>query len=197
MSVVFPQIFFYNEKKIIIRCFELYAWSLMSKNYIYYYISVINYFYLIYSLMKVVYPKNIKRGLLAGMTFSIGPLNVSVVQLFILALGVALALAVFNWFSKSWSKVIGLFLAIIILLIFIIIAFFKVSELWLLAYLAKLIRNNFFDAKKKFQVNYEKKNPIDVMIQESKTKEEKQIIEQKESTFDKQHVTDIEKKWLI
>jgi hypothetical protein len=60
--------------------------------------------------------------------------------------------------------------------------------------MGKLIRNNFFDVKKKFQVNYEKKNPLDIMIQESKTKEEKQIIEQKESTFDKQHVTDIEKK---
>ena len=147
--------------------------------------------------MKVVYPKNIKRGLLAGMTFTIGPLNISIVQLFILALWVALALAAFNWFSKSWSKAVWLVLAIIILLIFIIIAFFKVSELTLLPYLAKLLRNNFFDAKKKFQVNYEKKNPIDVLIEESKTKEEKQIIEQKLSDFDKQHVVDIEKKWLI
>lgn len=69
--------------------------------------------------------------------------------------------------------------------------------MWLLAYLAKLIRNNFFDAKKKFQINYEKKSPLDIMIQESKTKEEKQIIEQKKNIFDEQHVTDIEKKGLI
>ena len=147
--------------------------------------------------MKVVYPKNIKRGLLAGMTFTIGPLTISIVQLFILALWVALALATFNAFWKSWSKLAGIFFAILIIIITIIIAFFKVSELWLLAYIAKLIRNNFFDAKQKFQVNYEKKNPIDVMIQESKTKEEKQIIEQKESGFDQKHLTDIEKKWLI
>jgi ABC-type nickel/cobalt efflux system permease component RcnA len=79
--------------------------------------------------MKVVYPKNIKRGLLAGMTFSIGPLNISVVQLFVLAVGVALALAAFNGFSKSGSKVVGIFIAIIVLIIFIVIAFFKVSEL--------------------------------------------------------------------
>lgn len=131
------------------------------------------------------------------MTFSIWPLNISIVQLFVLALWVALALAAFNWFSKWWSKVIGIFLAILILIIFLVIAFFKVSELWLLAYLAKLIRNNFFDAKKKFQINYEKKSPLDIMIQESKTKEEKQIIEQKKNIFDEQHVTDIEKKWLI
>ncbi len=147
--------------------------------------------------MKVVYPKNIKRGLLAGMTFAIGPLTISVVQLFILALGISLALAAFNGFSKSWSKALGLLVAIFVLIIFIIIAFFKISELWLLPYIAKLIRNNFFDAKKKFQVNYEKNNPLDIIIKESKTKEEKQIIEQKENTFDKQILTDIEKKWLI
>ncbi len=155
------------------------------------------YLYYIYEIMKVVYPKNIKRGLLAGMTFSIGPLNISIIQMFVLALWVALALAAFNAFWKSWSKVVGIFVAVIIIIITIVIAFFKVSELWLLAYLAKLIRNNFFDAKKKFQVNYEKNNPLDIMIQESKDNEEKQIIEQKENTFDQQHLTDIEKKWLI
>lgn len=147
--------------------------------------------------MKVVYPKNIKRGLLAGMTFSIGPLSVSIVQLFILALGVAFALAAFNGLWKSWSKVLGIFVAIIIIIITIVIAFFSVSELWLIAYVSKLVRNNFFDAKKKFQVNYEKKNPLDIMIEEAKTKEEKQIIEYKEKKFDKSHLTDIEKKWLI
>ena len=63
-----------------------------------------------------------------------------------------------------------------------------------MAYLAKLIRNGFFDTKKKFQVNYEKKNPLDIVIQEAKTEEEKQIIEQKEKGFDQKHLTDIEKK---
>jgi hypothetical protein len=69
--------------------------------------------------------------------------------------------------------------------------------LWLIAYVAKLVRNNFFDSKKKFQVNYDKKNPLDVIVQEAKTKEEKQVIEQKENAFDKQILKDIEKKWLI
>jgi hypothetical protein len=36
--------------------------------------------------MKAVFPKNIKKGLLAGLTFSIGPLTISIVQLFILAI---------------------------------------------------------------------------------------------------------------
>ena len=66
-----------------------------------------------------------------------------------------------------------------------------------MAYIAKLVRNNFFDAKKKFQVNYDKNNSLDISIAEAKTKEEKQIIEQKENTFDKKILTDIEKKGLI
>ncbi len=147
--------------------------------------------------MKVIYPKNIKRGLLAGMTFNLGPLTISVVQMFVLAVGVALALAAFNGISKSWSKVLWIFAAIIIIVIFLVIAFFKISELWLVAYISKLVRNSFFDTKKKYQVDYQKNNSLDVMIQEAKTKEEKKIIEQKENNFDKKVLTDIEKKWLI
>lgn len=63
-----------------------------------------------------------------------------------------------------------------------------------MAYIGKLVRNNFFDTKKKYQVNYQKNNSLDIMIQEAKTKEEKKIIEQKENTFDKKILTDIEKK---
>ncbi len=147
--------------------------------------------------MKVIYPKNIKRGLLAGMTFNLGPLTISVVQMFVLAVGVALALAAFNGISKSGSKALWILVAIIIIIIFLVIAFFKISELWLVAYIGKLVRNNFFDTKKKYQVNYQKNNSLDIMIQEAKTKEEKKIIEQKENTFDKKILTDIEKKWLI
>lgn len=64
----------------------------------------------------------------------------------------------------------------------------------MVAYIAKLVRNSFFDTKKKYQVNYQKNNSLDVMIQEAKTKEEKKVIEQKENTFDKKILTDIEKK---
>jgi len=147
--------------------------------------------------MKVVYPKNIQRWLLAWLTFSIGPLTISVIQMFILAVGVALALASFNGIAKSWSKALWLLVAVVIILVFLVVAFFKMSELWLLAYIAKLVRNNFFDANKKFQVNYPKHNPIDVAVAQAKTKEEKRVIEQKDTAFDPTMVSDIEKKWLL
>ncbi len=146
--------------------------------------------------MKVVYPKNIKKWLFAGMTFNIWPLQISIIQLFILALGIALALAIFNGFSKS-SKAIGILLAIFVFLIFVLVAFFRISELPLIPFLAKLARNNFFDTKKKFQVNYNRENPVEIVIKEVKSKEEKQIIEQKVGWLSKEKVANIEQGGLL
>ena len=147
--------------------------------------------------MKVVYPKNIKKWLFAWMTFNIWPLTISILQLFLLAAGIAMALAIFNSFAKSWSKLIGIMLAIIILLIFVVVAFFKISELWLVPFVAKLVRNNFFDTKKKFQENYTRENSVDIIIKESKATEYKQIIEQKVGWLSKERISEIEKGGLV
>jgi hypothetical protein len=136
--------------------------------------------------MKVVYPKHIQKGMLAGMTFQIGPISLSIVQLFVVAIGVAGAMAIFNTFSKSGGELVGIVLAICVLLVFILIAFFKISELALIPFIAKLIRNNFFDAKRKFQVNYDRMDPIKLLIKKYKTEEEKQVIEYKENTLSKE-----------
>ena len=154
-------------------------------------------FYSLRNLMKVVYPKNIQKGLFAGMTFTIGPLTISIIQLFILAIGIAIALAAFNTLAKAGSKILGIFVALIILIIFIIVVFFKVSELSLIPFLAKMARNNFFDTKKKYQVNYNKENPLDILLQETRAKEEKQVIEYKSGKMNKQKIADIEKSGLI
>jgi len=68
-----------------------------------------------------------------------------------------------------------------VFIIFIVIAFFKISELGLIAFIAKMVRNNFFDTTKKFQINYEKHNPTEIKIKEAKSEEEKAVIENKES----------------
>lgn len=148
--------------------------------------------------MKVVYPKNIKKWLLSGMSFQIGPLNISIIQLFILAIWVAISLTLFNATSKSWSKVLGIMMAIIILIVFIVIAFFKVSELWLLPFIAKLLRNNLFDSTKKYQNNFPRNDKIEIEIQELKQWEQKQKIDYKiDKNFDKKKLEDIEKSGLI
>lgn len=147
--------------------------------------------------MKVAFPKNIKKWLLAGMTLNLGPISLSIVQLFLVAVWVGLALAVFQWVSKSGSAAAGIIFAIPILVIFLLVAFFKISEMSLLEYVAKLFRNKFFDTTKKFQNNFEKEDKLDILIKESKLEEKKQKIEQKESKMWDDLISDIEKWGLI
>ncbi|MEI7562742.1 MAG: hypothetical protein WCJ39_03340 [bacterium] len=60
-----------------------------------------------------------------------------------------------------------------------------------------MVRNSFFDTKKKFQENYYKESPLDVLLQETKAKEEKQIIEYKSGKINKEKIADIERSGLI
>ena len=147
--------------------------------------------------MKVVFPKNIKKWMLAWLSFNIGPINLSIVQLFLLAIWVAAALGVYNSFMKSGAGAAGVLLAILILIVFIAVAFFKISEMWLIAFIAKMVRTKFFDTTKKYQINYEKENPIDISIKEAKSKEKKAVIERKESKFDKDLIKNIKEGGLI
>lgn len=146
-------------------------------------------------IMKAVFPKNIKKGLLAGLTFSIGPLTISIIQLFILAIWVALALVVFSQFQES-SKVIGTFFAIIIFLIFAVIAFFDISELNIVAFIAKIIQNHFFDATEKFQTMNEKPNKTEITIKKNKTDDKKEKIDFK-TDIKLDNIDDLDKSWIL
>ncbi|RAL56769.1 hypothetical protein BSK20_00675 [SR1 bacterium human oral taxon HOT-345] len=128
--------------------------------------------------MKAVFPKNIQKGLLSGLNISIGPLSISIIQLFILAIGIAIALVVFSKVSGS-SKVIATFFAILIFLFFVLIAFFKVSELNIVAFLAKFIQNHFFDTTEKYQTNFAKTSQTDIAIEKFKIQNTKQKIDYK------------------
>lgn len=128
--------------------------------------------------MKAVFPKNIKKGLLSGLNFSIGPLTISLVQLFILAIGIAIALVVFSKFSQT-SKVAGTFFAILIFLFFVLIAFFRISELNIVAFLVKVIQNHFFDTTQKYQTTFNKINTTDLLIEKFKIQNTQQKIDYK------------------
>ena len=130
------------------------------------------------------------------MTFNIWPISVSVIQLFVLALGIAFALLIFNAVGEN-SRALGFILAIPIFIIFIVIAFFKISELPLIPFIAKLFQTYVFDTTKKFQINYEKEDKIDIAIKEAESGEKKQIITPKTWNIDKKIVEDIEKSWLL
>jgi hypothetical protein len=65
-----------------------------------------------------------------------------------------------------------------------------------LAFIAKKIKDNFLDVRKRFQVNYAKQDPIEVLIAKSKQEKWKQRIEIKEE-LDVSKLNDIEKWWLL
>ena len=77
-----------------------------------------------------------------------------------------------------------------------VIAFFNVSELNLVAFIAKKVKDNFLDVSKRFQMNYTKINPTEVIIQKSKQEKWKQKIEIKE-WLDMAKVSEIEKWWIL
>jgi len=149
-----------------------------------------------YHLMKVMFPQHIKKWFFAWVAFSILWFSVSFIQLIILSLGAVFALGTFSTFSNSGAKWLWIFLAILIFMIFIIIAFFRISELNLLAFIAKKIKDHFLDVPKRFQMNYEKLDPIEIVIAKSKQEKWKQRIEIKEE-LDVSKLNDIEKWWLL
>jgi len=147
--------------------------------------------------MKVPFPKNIQKWILSGMTLNLGPISLSIVQLLLVAVGVWLWLAVFNAWAKSGSKAVWVIFAIPVLILFLMVAFFKVSELSLLAYVSKIFRNKFFDTTKKYQVSFEKFDNTDVLIKEAKIEDKKVKIEHKDSTMDNDLLKNIEEWWLM
>ena len=135
--------------------------------------------------MKVFVPRNIEKWWL-NMNFQIGPLSVSLIQLVILAAGIGIWLLAWNTVVKTWwNKGVATVLALLTMLPFFVIAFFKMSELSLLPFLAKIRRNRFLDTTKKTQTNDTKIDPLQVMIKSSHAKyEDNQLQEQKTLSID-------------
>lgn len=119
--------------------------------------------------MKVFVPRNIEKWRL-NMNFQVGPLNVSLVQLVLIAVWAWISLMVRNGLVKTGvGKVTAIVMVSPILGIFWFIAFFKISELSLIPYLAKVWRTRFLDTNKKFQRNTTSKiDPQEVAIKQTK-----------------------------
>ncbi len=148
--------------------------------------------------MKVLFPRDIPKGIFS-MHLTIGPLTITLVQMFIMAIGISIALVVFNstWWWEDWNKVVAALIALPVFLLFVFIAFFKVSELWLLAFGAKLLRTNFFDATKKFQTNYKRFDPYIILQKKFHNMWWDEIIESKTLDLDKKTLDQIENWGLL
>ena len=111
------------------------------------------------------------------MTFTIGPVTVSIIQLFVLALGIASSFAIANYLIKNGNnKMIAIMAASPITLIAFAIAFFEVSEMGLIEFLAKMARTHFFDTTTKFQVNTQKVDKTKLLIKQIHSEEQTQKI---------------------
>lgn len=146
--------------------------------------------------MKVMFPQHIQKWFFSWVAFSIAGFSISFIQLIILAIWVVFALWIFSTFSNSDNKWVWVIFAVIIFLIFAFIAFFKQSELNLLAFIAKKIKDYFLDIPQKFQNNYIKISPIETTIAKAKQEKWKQRIEIKEE-LDISKLNEIEKWWIL
>lgn len=147
--------------------------------------------------MKVLFPRNIEKWLF-NMNFSIGPLTISLIQLVICGIWIAGALGIVNVMMKQWyGTVVSIVAWVPVALIFIITAFFDVAELSLVPFIAKKIRNNFFDTTQKFQVNYSRTHPMTLLLAKTKFREKKEEIKQKHSEDWKKILEKRKKKGLL
>lgn len=111
------------------------------------------------------------------MNFTIGPLTVSLVQLFVLAGWLAGSFGIANYLLKSGqNKVLAIIFSSPLFLVSLAIAFFEISEMNLLQFIGKMLRTHFFDSTVKYQVNVTKPDEIDLLIKKNHGNEETQKI---------------------
>ena len=119
------------------------------------------------------------------MGVNIGPATISIVQLMILAIGLGLTLAVWNSLYKNGTpRATAALIALPLFFLCVFIAFFKYSELTLIPFIAKLIRTNFLDVTKKFQLNRARPDPKAIALAKSRTTDHDTIITQKDFDLD-------------
>lgn len=144
---------------------------------------------LLYISMKVLFPRHIKKGLLAGIQFTFWPITIWLWQLLIIAVWAASSFGVATYFMKNeYSKVIAIIFASPIFLLSLAFAFFSISEMGLLQFLIKIVRTKFFDTSIKYQVDIAKPYPGDLLLLKRKENEKTDVINYKKSLTDNQSV---------
>lgn len=139
--------------------------------------------------MKVLFPRHIKKGLLAGIQFTFWPITVWLWQLLIIALGAAGAFGVATYFMRNeYSRVVAIIFASPIFILALAFAFFSISEMGLLQFIAKTMRTYFFDTSIKYQVNISKSYPTDILLLKRKENEKTDVINYKKSRTDNESV---------
>ncbi len=61
-------------------------------------------------------------------------------------------------------------------IIFVVIAFFNVSEMGLTAFIAKIVRTNMLDTPRKFQDDYERIDPVDIALKKARADDDQKKV---------------------
>ena len=142
--------------------------------------------------MRIFIPKNIS-GWLFDMNIQLWPLNINMIQFFILAGGIALALTIWNSLVKHWlDKTTSTILVAPIVLIAAFIAFFNVSELSLLPFIAKILRTYFFDTPVKKYTTYKEIDPLEITKYYLRTEKVTKKVDEKKLTLEKDKLKTLE-----
>jgi len=119
--------------------------------------------------MKIFVPQHVEGNFFSSYV-RIWPFELRLWQFLVILVGVALGGVIYTRMAKDpATKTLGMILGGIVFLFFLFVALFKISELTLVPFLAKKIKDHFFDTSKKYQVNYPKIWPIDLGMAEAKS----------------------------
>lgn len=83
--------------------------------------------------------------------------------------------------------------AIPVFVVFVVIAFFNISEMGLVAFIAKIVRTNFLDTPKKFQDDYDRIDPLDIALKKSKADDHTKTNTKKTEAVDTDKLEKLEK----
>lgn len=144
--------------------------------------------------MKILFPRNIEKWFISWLNFTFWPFKISFVQLILLAIWAAWTLWLTNRLIQSWfNQVVAIVFSLPILVVFMIIAFFNISELWLIPFLCKMIRTHVLDVTKKYQQTFAKISFFDILISKRRNKEKKEEIKKKTNAVNKELLEKMEK----
>ena len=116
----------------------------------------------------------------------------------VVAVGIALSLALWNGLVKNWSdKLIAAILTAPIALIFGVIAFFEISELPLIPFVAKMIQTYILDEPKKFQIMISKPDSVQIHLKQMSKMEPDKTMAESKTSIDLDKRATIEKKDIL
>jgi uncharacterized ion transporter superfamily protein YfcC len=147
--------------------------------------------------MKIFIPKHIPKWFFS-VNFQIWPFSIWLIQLFIVAIGAAISLMIRNQTMQRWiDRMVATLLALPVMIIFLVIAFFNVSEMGLLEFITKLIRTYFLDVALKYQVNYDKIDILSVLLGKIKSNDHDLKLNKKTEIIDKEAIQKIKDNELV